>query len=398
MIVLVANLGSTTFKYRLLDMADSERVIAVGAADRIGQGRSSWSAKAGDQADEGEADLADHAQAIDLHLDALLRLGALKSLDELDAIGFKAVHGGPISGAAVVDDEVLATMRRFEDAAPAHNPVYIAAMEAFREKLPALPQVAAFETGFHQTIPEPRQVYAIPYEWTQEHGIRRYGFHGASHGYIAARMQEMAPEAKRVINFHLGGSSSACAIKDGRSVATSMGYTPQTGLFHNNRVGDFDAFAFTRLTRTGLDLDTILRRLSREGGFSGISGVSGDLRDVEAAAQQGNHRARLAIDVFIESCRHYLGAYLVALGGVDAVTFTGGIGQHSAHVRTEVCRGLDWAGIHIDEAKNQAATGVDENRIDTGALAAQVWVLPTNEELIVARQTVEALTQTGKGV
>ncbi len=390
--VLIANLGSTSFKYKLFDLSSGERVLAVGAADRIGQGGSKWSVAAGGRSEEGGVDFKDHAAAIDLHLDQLQRMDALASLDELDAVGFKAVHGGPISGAVIVDDEVIATIERFADVAPAHNPPYVAAMRAFRAKLPNVPQVAAFETAFHQTIPLARQVYGIPYEWTEDLGVRRYGFHGASHRYIATRMREIAPRATRVVNLHLGGSSSVCAIRDGQSVATSMGMTPQSGLLQNNRVGDFDTFALQKLTAAGgHSLDTILKRLSKEGGLLGISGVSADMRDIEREADAGNDRARLAIDAFVEGCRHYLGAYLVALGGADAVTFTGGIGQHSARVRAEVCRGLDFVGIQIDGGRNAAVTGKDEQRIDTPTSRTQVWVLPTNEELIVARQTVAAL-------
>src|SRR5438034_496401 len=203
-----------------------------------------------------------------------------------DAVGFKAVHGGPTSGAVRVTDEVISTMEQFADVAPAHNPPYIAAMRAFREKLPDVPQVAAFETAFHQSIPMARQVYAIPHEWTEKLGIRRYGFHGASHRYIATRVPELVgkEKARRVISCHLGGSSSICAIEHGRSVANSFGMTAQSGVPHNNRVGDFDSFALRRLMKHGLDLEEIFQKLSKEGGLLGISGVSPDLRDIEREA------------------------------------------------------------------------------------------------------------------
>src|SRR6185436_217282 len=224
---------------------------------------------------------------------------------EPDAIGFKAVHGGPISGAVRINDDVIATMEQFADVAPAHNPPYIAAMKAFREKLPNVPQVAAFETAFHQTIPLSRQVYAIPHEWTEKLGIRRYGFHGASHRYIATRVRELVPTAKKIISCHLGGSCSICAIENGKSVANSFGMTAQSGVPHNNRVGDFDTFALMKLTKQGLSLDEIFRTLAKEGGMFGISGVSPDMRDIEREAAAGNARAKLALDAFIESVRHY---------------------------------------------------------------------------------------------
>lgn len=394
MIVLIANLGSTSFKYKLFDMSDgSEVVLAQGAADRIGTPPSRWSVEAGDQKREGAADLADHSAAIDLHLRELVNLGAIASIDAVDAVGFKAVHGGPISGAVKVDEHVLATMERFSDVAPQHNPPYIAAMRAFQKKLPSVPQVAAFETAFHQTIPAARQVYGIPYEWT-ELGIRRYGFHGASHRYIATRMAEIAPKANKIISCHLGGSCSISAIENGKSVANSFGMTAQSGVLHASRVGDFDAFAISKLLATGITLDTVWKRLGKEGGLLGISGVSSDMRDVEKAAAAGGpgcQRAKLAVDVFIESVRHYIGAYLAVLNGADAVCFTGGIGQHGKAIRAAVLEGFDYAAIAIDAKKNEAAKGNDESRIEAAGSKVQVWVLPTNEELIVARQTVDVL-------
>jgi acetate kinase len=391
MIVLVANLGSTSFKYKLFDLSDPTATehLAEGAADRIGQGGSAWSVSGGGKEAEGVCDLADHGEAIELHMKQLAEIG-VEAINDLGAIGFKAVHGGPISGAVQVDENVLQTMRDFSDVAPAHNPPYIAAMEAFAERLPGVPQVAAFETAFHQTMPEARKIYGIPHEWT-EMGVRRFGFHGASHRYIATRMAELSPNAKRVINFHLGGSSSVCAIEDGKSVATSMGTTPQSGLFHNNRVGDFDAFAILKLLAAGIDIDTVFQRLGKEGGLLGISGVSADMREVQEAAAGGNARAQLAIDAFVESCRHYLGAYLVALGGADAITFTGGIGQNDTAIRKAILAGTEWAGVVIDDAKNDAADPNGETRIEQDGSKVQVWVLPTNEELIVARQAVDVL-------
>src|SRR5215210_527748 len=231
MLVLVANLGSTSFKFKLLDMARSGEVVARGGYERIGQAGSPHKT---------------HGDVID---EILKTLGKAP-----DAIGFKAVHGGPISGAVRVTDDVIAIQEQFADVAPAHNPPYIAAMRAFREKMPGTPQVAAFETAFHQSIPPARQVYAIPHEWTENLGIRRYGFHGASHRYIATRVKEIVPEARRVISCHLGGSCSVCAIENGKSVGNSFGMTAQSGVMHNNRVGEFDTFALLKLLKSGLSL------------------------------------------------------------------------------------------------------------------------------------------------
>ncbi|MEO0964176.1 MAG: acetate/propionate family kinase [Planctomycetota bacterium] len=390
--LLIANLGSTSFKSKLFDMSsDTPRVpIASGAADRIGQGNSAWEVRVGERALEGTADLADHGAAIDAILAGINELGVDTS-SGIAGVGFKAVHGGPISGAVVVDDGVLGTMEQFSDVAPAHNPPYIAAMRAIAEKWPDTPQVAAFETAFHQTIPLPRQVYGVPYEWTQA-GVRRYGFHGASHRYIGERVGEVMPEAKRVISCHLGGSCSVCAIDAGKSVYHSMGMTPQTGLFHTNRVGDFDTFALLKLLpmHDG-DLDKVFRRLGKEGGLLGISGVSADMRDVEEAAANGNERAQLALDAFVESVRTQVGACLMALGGVDAIVFTAGIGQFGKGVREGVCRDLAFAGVELDASLNDQATGRDEQRLDADGSAAAVWVLPTDEEWVVARQTQDVL-------
>lgn len=392
MLVLVANLGSTSFKCKLFDMTSTTaRSLADAIADRIGLGGSSWTVKAGERRAAGTADFPDHAAAIELHLGQLIELGAMDDMGQLEAIGFKAVHGGTLSGAVLVDEDVLGVMEQFSDAAPQHNPAYITAMRAFAQQLPEVPQVAAFETGFHQTIPLARQMYGIPYEWAEKLTIRRYGFHGASHRYIATRMSEAAPDMRRVISCHLGGSSSICAIRDGKSEANSFGMTAQTGVMHSSRTGDFDTFAILKLLKSGLGLEEIWHKLGREAGLAGLSGVSSDMREVEAAADAGDKRARLAVEAFVESCRHYVGAYLAVLDGADALVFTGGIGQHAANIREAICRGMTFAGIRLDPDCNRSVDGSEEARIESPDSEVSIWIVPTNEELIVARQTVEAL-------
>ena len=230
--------------------------------------------------------------------------------------------------------------------------------------------------------------HAIPYEWTEKLGIRKYGFHGASHRYIATRVKELNPTATKIISCHLGGSSSICAINDGKSVATTMGLTPQTGLPQNNRVGDFDTFALLKLLKTGLSVDDVLKKLGKESGLLGISGVSNDMRDIEAAADT-NPRARLAIDTYAESIRHYIGAYLAVLNGLDALVFTAGIGENGIALREQICTGFDYAGIKIDTEHNNVKS--KEVRIDSDRSTVQIWVVPTNEELIVAKQTQDVL-------
>jgi acetate kinase len=291
-----------------------------------------------------------------------------------------------------VTDEVIAIQEQFADVAPAHNPAYVAAMKAFALKLPGVPQVAAFETAFHATVPAARQVYAIPHEWTTKLGIRRYGFHGASHRYIATRVAELVgPKARRIISCHLGGSSSVCAILDGKSMGNSMGLTPQAGLPQNNRVGDFDTFALLRLMKHGYSVEDVLKKLGKEGGLLGISGVSNDMRDVEKAADEGNAQAKLAIDAFVDSVRHYIGAYMVAIGGIDVLSFTGGIGENGAAIRKAICENLGWASIVLDENRNNVRG--KETKISADRSRAEIWIVPTNEELIVARQTQAVLTK-----
>ena len=390
--VLVANLGSTSFKYRLLDM-DDESQIARGAIERIGSPESRSTVESGGKRRQQVLAVPDHAEAVRQCLAQLTDpdSGCLADAKEVAAIGFKAVHGGSMSGVQRVTDEVLAAMEEMNDVAPAHNPPYINAMRLLRERFPEIPLVAAFETGFHQTIPDRNRFYAVPYEWAEKALVRRWGFHGASHRYIATRTAELlARDDLRIISCHLGGSSSLCAIRNGQSVATSMGMSAQTGLPHNNRAGDFDAFALPRvMEHTGKSLSEVLTVLASQSGLLGLSGVSGDLRDISEAARQGNARAQLALDVFVSSVRHYLGAYLVELGGADVIVFTGGIGENRAPFRAEVLSDLEELGIVLDPEANERVRG--EGPIHADQSRTHVWVVPTNEELIVARQVKELL-------
>jgi acetate kinase len=390
--ILVANLGSTSFKYRLLDM-DDESQIARGGIERIGSPESRCAVEIRGRRHEQVLSVPDHAEAVRQCLAQLTdpETGCLKDAAEVSAIGFKAVHGGSVSGVQRVTDEVLAAMEEMNEVAPAHNPPYINAMRLVHDKLPDIPLVAAFETAFHQTIPDRNRYYAVPYQWAEKALIRRFGFHGASHRYIATRTAELlGRDDLRIISCHLGGSSSLCAIRGGESQATSMGMSAQSGLPQNNRAGDFDAFAIPiAMEYTGKSLKQVLAMLASESGLLGLSGVSGDLRDIAEAARQGNARAQLAIDVFASSVRHYLGAYLVELGGADVIAFTGGIGENRAEFRTQVCRDLEELGIVLDPGANERIKG--EGPIHAAGSRVQVWVVPTNEELIVARQAKQLL-------
>lgn len=390
--ILIANLGSTSFKYRLFDMTD-ERQLARGGVERIGSPESRTYAEIGGKTRESVAAVKDHAVAVRECLDQLTApdFGCLQDASEVAAIGFKAVHAGSAGGVKPVTSDLLEAMEALSCTAPAHNPPYVAAMRLLARRMPEIPLVAAFETAFHQTIPERNRAYAVPWEWSQEYDIRRWGFHGASHRFVATRVGELlGRNDARVISCHLGGSSSLCAIRAGQSVATSMGMSPQTGVPHNNRVGDFDPFALPVLMKkTGKSLDELLDELAQQSGLLGLSGISGDVRDLEGAAAAGDARARLALDVFTSAVRHYVGAYLVELGGADVIAFAGGIGENGANTRAAVCSGLSELGIVLDPTANAATRG--EGRIDAAESRVQIWVVPTNEELIVARQTKEFL-------
>jgi acetate kinase len=277
------------------------------------------------------------------------------------------------------------------DIAPAHNPPYAKAMRQLRLAFPQIPLVAALETAFHDTIPPEIRSYAIPYEWQEQHGVQRWGFHGASHRYIGQRIgQLLGRNDLRVISCHLGGSNSLCAMRGGVSQANSLGMSPQTGLPHNNRVGDFDPFALPVLMRaTGKSLAQLLEDLGNKSGLLGVSGLSGDVRDLEDAAAKGHVRADLSLKMFTQSIRQYLGAYLTVLGGADAIVFTGGIGENGTNIRTGVCENLQEFGIELDPALNAKAKG--ESRISQDNSRVQIWTIPTNEELVVARQTKHTL-------
>ncbi len=386
--VLIPNIGSTSFKYRLVELsgepAAGETVLAQGRVERIGQ-------------PGGEC--ADCSAAIRKCLGEIAGPGKpLKSLKEIGAVGFKAVHTGPLNTPQIIDDALLAAMEEFSFIAPAHNPPYIAAMKAFEQELPGVPLVAVMEPFPYRFMDEASTTYAVPYAWRTEHGIRRYGFHGASHRSASERAQTLLgrpdlprPNLPRIdlrhISCHLGGSSSVAAFRKGVAIDMSMGASPQSGLPQNNRVGDIDVFAVLHMMKElGLGPDEMAKLLGSQSGLAGISGTSGDLRDLEEAAAKGSARARLALDVFVRAIRHYLGAFLLELGGLDAITFSGGIGENSAEIRAAVLKGLVPFGVELDEEKNAEMKG--EGEISTLRSLVKVLVIPANEESILARETV----------
>jgi acetate kinase len=403
--VLIPNLGSTSLKYQLLDMdaardasrsapagaaTAEERVLARGKIERIGSAQAAitrWDATGSPT--QLTASIPNHRAAVE-YLNAHLPEGA-----GIEAVGFKAVHGGPrYRGSFCVDDDLLAAMEEFVPVAPIHNPIYIQAMRIFREVLPGVPMVAVFEPGFHVTIPDHAAVYGIPYEWTQKHGIRRYGFHGSSHRYISQRVPQMlgrSPAGLRLVSCHLGGSSSICAVRDGKSFDSSFGFSAQSGMEHAARSGELDPFAVIYLMqKENLSAEKISEMLGKQSGLLGISGVSTDLRDIEAAADQGNARARLAVDIMVYEVKKYIGAFAAAMGGLDAIAFAGGIGENAWRVREAVCRGMEFLGIALDDAKNRERPSADRVICAANSKVA-VLVIYTNEEIIVARETVRVL-------
>ena len=375
---LIPNIGSTSFKYRVLDMP-SESVLAEGRVERIGQ-------------PGGEC--ADYPAAIRKCIAAIAGEGnAQKSLSEIGAVGFKVVHAGPHNAPQLIDDEFLAAMEEFSFLAPAHNPAYIAAIQAFRKELPGVPLIAVIETGPYRFMDEAATTYAVPYEWRRDFGIRRYGFHGASHRSASERTQALLGRKNlRHISCHLGGSSSVAVFRDGVAIDVSMGASPQSGLPQNNRVGDIDVFAVLHMMKKlGLDPDRMAVLLGSRSGLAGISGTSGDIRDLDQAAAAGDKRSRLALDVFVYAIRHYLGAFMLELGGLDALTFSGGIGENSAEIRSAVCRDLSAFGVELDEDRNRTAR--DEGAISTESSAVKIWIVPANEEVIVARETAAVVNR-----
>ena len=391
--ILIANLGSTSLKWRLFDFSNGEeRVLHKGGLERV----------------------ADYPKAIEHCLEQLKSSGAIQSEGELAAVGFKTIMAKGLNGCVRLDENTVRAMEAFNGIAPAHNPPYISGIRLFAQRMPKTPLIGLFETAFYQWAPAAAMRYAVPQAW-HDAGVRRWGFHGASHKFIAERSAELLgrddvlrrvqnlyaggspmPVRKpdlRVISCHLGGSSSITGILNGLAVGSSLGMSPQSGLPHNNRVGDLDAFAAPfAMGALKLSMDDAQRQLCSESGLKGLSGISNDIRDIQAAADLGNAQAKLAIDVFVHSARHWIGAYFAELNGVDALVFTAGIGENRAEIRTAICAHLDQLGIAVDPDKNLAVQG-REAVISAPGARVQVLVIPTNEELVVAREARRALEQ-----
>ena len=384
--ILVANLGSTSFKYRLLEMDDTNAAeVASGGYERV----------------------TDYTECIEDMLENLVGNGNISSAEELDAVGFKTVLGKDLSGCVEADDSVLAALDGFKEVAPAHNPAYAEGIRCFREKLPNVKRVSLFETAFFQWVAPGASEYAIPKAW-RELGIRRYGFHGASHKFVAERSAELlgnevvADRARRlyvdgpvqydgpnlrVLSCHLGGSSSVVGIHNGVAIGSSMGFSPQSGLPQNNRVGDLDSMAIPYVSKMlGLSVEDAEHQLTKESGLLGLSGISNDVRDISEKAQDGNANAKLALDVLVDSIRHWAGSFYFKMGSAEAIVFTAGIGENRTDLRAAVCAGLEDLGVQIDPSANESIVRGKEGIISTPESRIQVLVIPANEELVIARE------------
>lgn len=390
--VLVINAGSSSLKYQFLDTTKKE-VLAKGGAERIGLDNAFIKhSKMGGDCVNITGIMANHKQAIQLVLETLTSSanGVISSMSEIDAVGHRVVHGGEkFSSAALITPEVKAAIRACYSLAPLHNPANMTGIEACEEAMPGVPQVAVFDTAFHQTMPAKAFMYALPYEMYEEHSIRRYGFHGTSHEYVAKRTAEILGkpyESLKIITCHLGNGSSIAAVDCGKCVDTSMGLTPLAGVCMGTRCGDIDPSIVTILMeKEGLDMKGIDNLMNKKSGVAGVSGVSSDFRDLEAAAESGNYRAELALDMFEYQCRKFIGAYAAAMGGVDVVVFTAGIGENTFRVRKNIVDGLDFMGMKLDTLRNQVRG--KEAIISTDDSKVTIMVVPTNEELAIAKET-----------
>lgn len=394
--ILVLNCGSSSFKYQLIDM-DGEKVLAKGLVERIGiSGSKIKHTKTGQEPVSKEVDFPNHTVAIKFVLGMLVDAehGVLTSLDELSAAGHRLVHGGEkFTSSVLVTPEVVKGIEEVIPLAPLHNPANLQGICAVMEVLPGLPNVAVFDTAFHQTMPAKAYMYGIPYKYYEENGVRRYGFHGTSHSYVSGRAAEILGkpvESLKIITCHMGNGSSITAVDGGKSVDTSLGYGTSEGVLMGSRSGNLDPSVMVFLMEKFKDAGVVNNLVHKESGLLGISGISSDMRDIEDAAAQGNERAKLALDILVYGVKKYIGAYAAAMGGVDALVFTAGIGENGIGFRKEVCEGLEFMGIKIDEAKNnvrgkEVIFSADDSRV-------KVMVVPTDEELVIARDTKACVT------
>lgn len=390
--ILVLNCGSSSVKYKLIEIK-ANKVLAEGGIEKIGLPDAFIKFKFGNEKIQQDLDINDHVGAIKSILDNLTskEYGCIKDFKEIDAVGHRVVHGGEkFNKSVLINDEVIAKIKECYGIAPLHNPVNMAGIDAINEVLPEVPQVGVFDTAFHQTMPAKSYMYALPYKYYAEDGVRRYGFHGTSHRYVSQRVCEflgVEPKGKKIITCHVGNGGSITAVKDGKSIDTSMGLTPTEGLMMGTRCGDVDPGALIFLMdKHNLSSKDMLNMVNKESGLAGVSGVSSDMREIAAAAKQGNEKAILSLEMYEQRITKYVGAFAAEMGGVDIIVFTGGVGEHQSSTRANVCNPLRFMGIEIDDAANDANNG-DEGIISTPNSAVKVVVIPTDEEYMIAKDT-----------
>lgn len=390
--ILVLNCGSSSVKYKLIEIK-ANKVLAEGGIEKIGLPDAFIKFKYGNEKIQQDLDINDHVGAIKSILDNLTskEYGCIKDFKEIDAVGHRVVHGGEkFNKSVLINDEVIAKIKECYGIAPLHNPVNMAGIDAINEVLPEVPQVGVFDTAFHQTMPAKSYMYALPYKYYAEDGVRRYGFHGTSHRYVSQRVCEflgVEPKGKKIITCHVGNGGSITAVKDGKSVDTSMGLTPTEGLMMGTRCGDVDPGALIFLMdKHNLSSKDMLNMVNKESGLAGVSGVSSDMREITTAAKQGNEKAILSLEMYEQRITKYVGAFAAEMGGVDIIVFTGGVGEHQSSTRANVCNPLRFMGVEIDDAANDANNG-DEGIISTPNSAVKVVVIPTDEEYMIAKDT-----------
>lgn len=390
--ILVLNCGSSSVKYKLIEIK-ANKVLAEGGIEKIGLPDAFIKFKFGNEKIQQDLDINDHVGAIKSILDNLTskEYGCIKDFKEIDAVGHRVVHGGEkFNKSVLINDEVIAKIKECYGIAPLHNPVNMAGIDAINEVLPEVPQVGVFDTAFHQTMPAKSYMYALPYKYYAEDGVRRYGFHGTSHRYVSQRVCEflgVEPKGKKIITCHVGNGGSITAVKDGKSIDTSMGLTPTEGLMMGTRCGDVDPGALIFLMdKHNLSSKDMLNMVNKESGLAGISGVSSDMREITAAAKQSNEKAILSLEMYEQRITKYVGAFAAEMGGVDIIVFTGGVGEHQSSTRANVCKPLRFMGVEIDDAANDANNG-DEGIISTPNSAVKVVVIPTDEEYMIAKDT-----------
>ena len=389
-LILAINAGSSSLKFQLLDMP-GEQVTAKGQIERIGLSDSVFSIKSAKGKTEKTQDIKDHEEGAKMLLDMLIREDVVKSYDEIDGVGHRVVHGGEVfSDSVLIDEQILEQLEALSGLAPLHNPANIVGIKEFKKALPSVPAVAIFDTAFHQTMPESSFLYPLPTEYYEKYGIRKYGFHGTSHKYVTERAAEMLNrplETTRLISCHLGNGASIAAVQGGKSIDTSMGFTPLAGLTMGTRSGNIDpALIPYIMEQTGKSVEEVLDILNKQSGMLAMSGFSSDLRDIEIEASKGNERAQLALEVFADRIHKYIGSYAARMGGVDAIIFTAGIGENSDTIRAKVLEGLEFMGVYFDPDLNNMR-GM-EVYISHPYSPVKVLVIPTNEEIMLARDTV----------